>query len=191
MFAPTPDKALDVASNPRECLFVGDDRREDTFYPGQPDEPRDSTGVIRMVVREDDRIQVAHPLARQCRSQHVGVRTNIHQDRMPAVPDQNGISLTYVEHHERCSSRTRKPYCGKEQQHRTERRQRTRAPSGGRKWPPGPDSRCTAQSSYPEPPCVRFDTQRGTGKRREAPRNPSHALERECRNPCEHDASRR
>lgn len=111
---PAPDKAPDVVSHAREPLFVGEDRREDTLYAGQPEEPRDSTGVICMVVREDDRIQPAHPLACQCRSKRVGVRTNIHQHRMPAVPDQDGISLTYIEHHERSPRRTRKPCCGKE-----------------------------------------------------------------------------
>ena len=61
---PGPGKPLDVAPSSRERLFVGHDGCEYPSYPGEPDDPRDSGGVVRMVVREDERVQPAHSLAR-------------------------------------------------------------------------------------------------------------------------------
>jgi len=125
---PACGKAIDVAHYPRKRLFVGYDRCEDTPYPGEPDDPGDSTGVIRVVVRKDERIQPAYPLARQGRSQRVRVRTGVYQHRVATVPDEDGVTLTHVEHNERCIPGVRESCCRNDEKDRAESYQRSCTP---------------------------------------------------------------
>ncbi|MBW6468900.1 MAG: hypothetical protein K0B85_07050 [Coriobacteriia bacterium] len=135
------EQALHVAAHRCERLVIVCDRHEHTLYPRKPDEAGDSSGVVRVVVGQDERIESPNALARKRDAERIRVPTGVHEDRSTALTDKGRVTLADVEHRQSWSGSNGRAHREHGQEHRDTSYDTPRVATGCRKRPPGPHDR--------------------------------------------------
>lgn len=169
-----------VLPNRCERLRVVHDRSVDAFDPRDPDDSRDTAGMVGMVVREHDTIELAHPRPSERGSQHLGVGTGIHQQRVSAVPHENRIALPDVEHHERCSPSRRESDRSHQKGCQHGQADGACAATRTRSGPPCPHTRRAEKGHQAQCGPGGLDAECGPRKHREVSRDRCDAGQNEC-----------